>query len=61
MLFLCPSNFAFQKNLAYDKPMSGENLNKEAVVETQRRKWDVMQNHLDECGRRIGAVAQGQV
>jgi hypothetical protein len=34
--------------------MSGENLSKEAVVETLRRKWDAMQNHLDERGRRFG-------
>jgi hypothetical protein len=33
--------------------MRGENINKEAIVETLRRKWDAMQNHLDERGRRI--------
>jgi hypothetical protein len=33
--------------------MRGENSNKEAVVEILRWKWDAMQNHLDERGRRI--------
>jgi hypothetical protein len=39
--------------LPYDKHMRAENLNKEAVVEMLRRKWDVLQNHLDERGKRI--------
>jgi hypothetical protein len=41
--------------------MRGENLDKEAVVETVRRKWDAMQNHLDERGRRIWAATEAQV
>jgi hypothetical protein len=41
--------------------MRGENLDKEAVVETLRRKWDAMQNHLDERGRRIWAAVETQV
>jgi hypothetical protein len=40
--------------------MRGEHLNKEAVVETLRRKWDAMQNHLDERGRRIWAATEAQ-
>jgi hypothetical protein len=28
--------------------MRRENLNKKAVFETLRRKWNTMQNHLDE-------------
>jgi hypothetical protein len=40
--------------------MRGENLNKEAIVETLRRKWDAMQNHLDERGRRIGAASEAE-
>ena len=40
--------------------MRGENLNKEAVVETLRLKWDAMQNHLDERGRRIWAAAEAR-
>jgi hypothetical protein len=41
-------------------PVSGENLNKEAVVETLRWKWDTMQNHPDERGRRIWAATEAQ-
>lgn len=40
--------------------MRRENLNKEVVVETLRRKWDAMQNHLDERGRHIWAAAEAQ-
>jgi hypothetical protein len=40
--------------------MRGENLNKETVVETLRRKWDAMQNHLDERGRRIWAASEAE-
>jgi hypothetical protein len=40
--------------------MRGENLNKEAVIETLRQKWDAMQNHLDERGRRIWAASEAQ-
>jgi hypothetical protein len=40
--------------------MRGENSNKEAVVETLRRKWDAMQNHLDERGRRIWAASEAE-
>jgi hypothetical protein len=40
--------------------MRGENIDKEAVVETLRRKWDTMQNHLDERGRRIWAATEAQ-
>jgi hypothetical protein len=40
--------------------MRGENLHKEAVVETLRRKWDAMQNHLGERGRRIAAATEAQ-
>jgi hypothetical protein len=40
--------------------MRGENVDKEAVVETLRRKWDAMQNHLDERGRRIWAAAEAR-
>ena len=29
-------------------------------METLRRKWDAMQNHLDERGRRIWAAAEAQ-
>jgi hypothetical protein len=38
--------------------MRGENTDKEAVVETLRRKWDTMQNHLDERGRRVWAASE---
>jgi hypothetical protein len=40
--------------------MRGENSNKEAVVETLRRKWDAMQNHLDERCRRIWAASEAE-
>jgi hypothetical protein len=40
--------------------MRGENVNKETAVETLRRKWDAMQNHLDERGRRIWAAAEAR-
>jgi hypothetical protein len=40
--------------------MRGENSNREAVVETLRRKWDTMRNHLDERGRRIWAATEAQ-
>jgi hypothetical protein len=40
--------------------MRGENSNKEAVVETVRRKWDAMQNYLDERGRRIWAASEAE-
>jgi chemotaxis response regulator CheB len=40
--------------------MRGENLNKEAVVETLRCKWDTMQNHLDERGRRVWAASEAK-
>jgi hypothetical protein len=40
--------------------MNGENLSREAIVEMLRRKWDAMQNHLDERGRRIWAAAEAQ-
>jgi hypothetical protein len=40
--------------------MRGENSSKEAVVETLRRKWDAMQNHLDERGRRIWAASEAE-
>ena len=35
-------------------------MNKEAVVEKLLRKWDAMQNHLDERGRRIWAATEAQ-
>jgi hypothetical protein len=38
--------------------MRGEKSNREAIVETLRRKWDTMQNHLDERGRRIWAAVR---
>jgi hypothetical protein len=38
--------------------MRGENLNKEAIVETLRRKWDTMQNHPDERDRRIWVASE---
>jgi hypothetical protein len=41
--------------------MRGENLDKEAVVERLRRKWDAMQNHLDEHGRRVWAASEAEV
>jgi hypothetical protein len=37
-----------------------EKSNREAVVETLRRKWDAMQNHLDERGRRIWAASEAE-
>jgi hypothetical protein len=40
--------------------MRVENTNKEAVVETLRRKWDAMQIHLDERGRRIWAASEAE-
>jgi hypothetical protein len=40
--------------------MRGENSDKEAVIETLRRKWDAMQNHLDERGRRIWATSEAE-
>ncbi|MDR1148884.1 MAG: hypothetical protein LBK66_09665, partial [Spirochaetaceae bacterium] len=40
--------------------MRGENLDKEAVVERLRRKWDAMQNHLDERGRRVWAASEAE-
>jgi hypothetical protein len=40
--------------------MRGENTNKEVVVETLRRKWDAMQIHLDERGRRIWAASEAE-
>jgi hypothetical protein len=40
--------------------MRVENTNKEVVVETLRRKWDAMQNHLDERGRRIWAASEAE-
>jgi hypothetical protein len=41
--------------------MREENSNKEAVVETLRRKWDTMQNHLDERGRHVRAASEVEV
>jgi DNA-binding phage protein len=41
--------------------MRGENSDKKAVVETLRRKWETMQNHLDERGRRIWAASEAEV
>jgi hypothetical protein len=40
--------------------MRGENSDREAVVETLRKKWDAMQNHLDERGRRVWAASEAQ-
>jgi hypothetical protein len=40
--------------------MREENLNKEAVMERLRRKWEAMQNHLDERGRRIWAASEAE-
>jgi hypothetical protein len=40
--------------------MRGENSDKEAVIETLRRKRDAMQNHLDERGRRIWAASEAE-
>jgi hypothetical protein len=40
--------------------MREENLHKEAVVETLRRKWDAMQNHLDGHGKRIWTAAEAR-
>jgi hypothetical protein len=40
--------------------MRRENSNKEAIVETLRRKRDAMQNHLDERGRRIWAASEAE-
>ena len=40
--------------------MRVENLNKEAIVEILWRKWDAMQNYLDERGGRIWSVAEAQ-
>jgi hypothetical protein len=40
--------------------MRGENSNKKDIVETLWRKWDAMQNHLDERGRRIWAASEAE-
>jgi hypothetical protein len=40
--------------------MRGEDSDKEAVVERLRRKWDAMQNHLDERGRRVWAASEAE-
>jgi hypothetical protein len=40
--------------------MREENSNKESVVERLRRKWDAMQNHLDERGRRVWAASEAE-
>jgi chemotaxis response regulator CheB len=40
--------------------MRGENLDKEAVVERLRRKWNAMQNHLDERGGRVWAASEAE-
>jgi hypothetical protein len=41
--------------------MRGENLVKETAVKTLRQKWDAVQSHLGECGRRIWTVAKAQI
>jgi hypothetical protein len=38
--------------------MGGENLNKDAIVETLGRKWDAVQNHPEERGRRVWAASE---
>jgi hypothetical protein len=40
--------------------MRGKNTEREAVLETLWRKWDAMQNHLDERGRRIWAASEAE-
>jgi chemotaxis response regulator CheB len=40
--------------------MRGEDSDKETVVERLRRKWDAMQNHLDERGRRVWAASEAE-
>jgi hypothetical protein len=40
--------------------MREENTDREALVETLRRKWDTMQNHLDERGRRVWAASEAE-
>jgi rhamnogalacturonyl hydrolase YesR len=40
--------------------MRGENSDKEAVEKTLRRKWDAMQNHLDERGRRVWVASEAE-
>jgi hypothetical protein len=40
--------------------MRGENTGRESVVETLRRKWDAMQSHLDERGRRVWAASEAE-
>jgi aspartate oxidase len=41
--------------------MRGEKTDREAVVERLRRKWDAMQHHLDERGRRVWAASEAEV
>jgi hypothetical protein len=41
--------------------MRGENSGKESVVKRLQRKWDAMQNHLDERGRRVWAASEAEV
>jgi hypothetical protein len=55
-----PKNNNYTLFLNHDKHMRGENLSREAIVEMLRRKWDAMQNHLDERGRRIWAATEAQ-
>ncbi|MDR2742297.1 MAG: ISAzo13 family transposase, partial [Treponema sp.] len=40
--------------------MRGENTDREAIVDTLRRKWDAMQNHLDERGRCVWAASEAE-
>jgi hypothetical protein len=40
--------------------MREENSNKESVMERLRRRWDAMQNHLDERGRRVWAASEAE-
>ncbi|MDR0708182.1 MAG: hypothetical protein LBF60_09995, partial [Treponema sp.] len=40
--------------------MRGENTDRETAVEMLRRKWDAMQHHLDERGRRIWAASEAE-
>jgi hypothetical protein len=37
-----------------------ENSNKEAIMEALRRKWDVLQNHLDKRGKRVWMASEAE-
>jgi hypothetical protein len=51
------NNAACQSLLKY---MRGENASREAVVEMLRRKWDTIQQHIDERGRLVWAASEAE-